>query len=298
MLSLVLALAVAPTPTAGSRWQIAVTELAAAEQAFSHRSAQVGIREAFMTYLADDAVVFQPGPLPGKQVYADVPRDTPASLAWEPEYVDLAASCDLGLSTGPYEYRPDRAKPEAASFGHFVSVWRRLDGVGWRVVVDAGGGRHLRSRLPVASVATGPPPTQPAALPSEATRASAENELAAAETEFWQAVAKRGASDAIAQVGADELRLYRERDVPVVGKNAALAALIMPVGTWETRRVGLGASLAGDFGYTWGTSHRRTAKTRNGADAESGGYLLVWKRAPGDRWRLVLFTASHRPDPS
>jgi len=112
-----------------------IDSLIGAERAFSALSVAKGMRAAFLTYLADDAVVFRPGPINGKRSWL-VRRDVPGVLEWAPEFVELSGAGDLGFSTGPWMYRASANAKE--DHGQFVTVWRRNARGAWEVALDCG----------------------------------------------------------------------------------------------------------------------------------------------------------------
>jgi ketosteroid isomerase-like protein len=60
-------------------------------------------------------------------------------LLWAPDDVVVAASGDLGVSRGKYEFRaPDDAGEIKSSYGQYVTVWRRDPDGQWRVLMDIG----------------------------------------------------------------------------------------------------------------------------------------------------------------
>src|SRR6185295_1353872 len=69
--------------------------------------------------LSDDAVVFEQGPVSGKKKWEERPTDD-SKLDWDPEFADIAASGDLGYTTGPWEYRTHRTDKNPA--GLFQNV--------------------------------------------------------------------------------------------------------------------------------------------------------------------------------
>jgi ketosteroid isomerase-like protein len=92
---------------------------------------------AFLSFVADDAIFFERDtPLRGKQAVAGSWQSLYAKPAppfsWEPEIVEVLASGNLALSTGPVR------TPDGKTFARFQSIWRlEADGV-WRVVFDKG----------------------------------------------------------------------------------------------------------------------------------------------------------------
>src|SRR5207248_506066 len=79
--------------------------LVAAEVAFARRAATRNTRDAFVENLAPDAVLFDPLPVNGHDLYAARPV-TKAKLVWTPAYAAIAASGNFGVTSGPWEYTP------------------------------------------------------------------------------------------------------------------------------------------------------------------------------------------------
>lgn len=114
----------------------ALDSMVAAERAFARASVESGMKSAFLGVMADDAILFRPGPVNGVQAWRTRP-DATAVLEWAPAYGEVSGDGDLGFSTGPWTLRP-AAGQDAVAFGHFVSVWRREPGGPWRLVLDIG----------------------------------------------------------------------------------------------------------------------------------------------------------------
>ena len=106
-------------------------------RAFSAMSVAKGMRPAFLEYLADDGVLFRPRPINGKQLWSG--RANPEeTLVWEPSYAEVSGAGDLGLTFGPWEYRPAKGKRGEVGHGQFISVWTRGVDEPWRLLVDIG----------------------------------------------------------------------------------------------------------------------------------------------------------------
>jgi ketosteroid isomerase-like protein len=114
----------------------ALDSLIAAERAFATMSVEKGARDAFLTYLAEDGVIFSPLATDGRQAWESRAPLT-ATLAWEPIFAEISAAGDFGYTTGPWELRPnDPQRP--TGYGHYVSVWQKQADGAWRVTVDIG----------------------------------------------------------------------------------------------------------------------------------------------------------------
>ncbi|MGZ5195601.1 MAG: DUF4440 domain-containing protein [Ramlibacter sp.] len=106
------------------------------ERAFARTMAERNLA-AFGTFVSEDAVFFSgPTPLHGKAAVVDwwtrFYKNPAAPFSWEPEQVEVLASGDLALSTGPVH------DAKGKLIAHFTSIWR-LEAPGrWRIVFDKG----------------------------------------------------------------------------------------------------------------------------------------------------------------
>lgn len=115
----------------------ALTALIAQERAFSGCAREKGIRHAFLEFLADDSLVFQPHPTDGRTWYAQR-ESISGALIWTPTYAAVSRSGDLGFTTGPWTYRRDGMQGEVLGKGSYVSLWRRNDDGEFKLILDVG----------------------------------------------------------------------------------------------------------------------------------------------------------------
>ncbi len=260
-----------------------LASLVDAERSFAHASLETGIRASFLHYLADDAVVFRPDPEPGRKYYTKR-AETGAILLWEPEFASVSSSNDLGYTTGPWVFRADSTSAPNG-FGHYVAVWRRGADREWEVAVAAGISHAAIARPQgVATSSAGKAPdvvTQPEAL------AAIQQE----ERDFVEAAA-RGIEDAFDMWGADDVRLFRDGELPTVGRDAARALLMKQPGTRRMQTTAAEASRDGDLGFTYG----RCDLTYN-EKVSTSYYLRIWKRMPDATWKIVLDLDSPAGEP-
>jgi ketosteroid isomerase-like protein len=90
---------------AGPRAEADRVSLVEAERAFARAADEKGVREAFLAFLSDDAILFRPGPVPGREWVRSRPAP-PIRLAWRPSFAEVSGAGDLGYTLGPYEARP------------------------------------------------------------------------------------------------------------------------------------------------------------------------------------------------
>lgn len=250
--------------------------LAAAETAFAAQSVREGVRAAFLAWFAPDSLLFRPGPVNAPAHLAANP-DPPVVLDWRPAYVEVAASGELGLSTGPWTLASRKDPSAPRRHGQFISVWKRSGGGPWRVLVDLGishpGAALAEAPLQVLTTAPGDP--------------SPAGTLAEAEARFAGQAAQAGDRAAYARLASPTLRLYRDGHAPFLGREAALAS---PAARESRTTWTLDAnetSAAGDFGYAIG-------RFGPGAGAIAGHFVRVWRREAGG-WRIALDVVSEVP---
>ena len=260
--------------------RLAVVE---AERAFARAAATKGTRDAFLEFLAGDGIIFQPGPVNGKQFWqARAPRK--GLLSWEPIFADVSLTGDLGYTTGPYEFRPNGADDKPIAFGQYFTIWKKQTDGSWKVALDRGTSNSQPSG-PIA-------PLQFSKDEGAVTKkadidvATGRAELLKIEAEFSNASSSQGIEKAFHSYLADDTRLFRENIFPAVGKQAALAVLSTKKGilTWQTAMAGI--ARAGDLGYTYGTYDLKVS----GSDQkpEHGNYVRVWKSQTNGRWKVVI----------
>ncbi|MEX2281715.1 MAG: hypothetical protein WEE89_04410 [Gemmatimonadota bacterium] len=101
-----------------------LSELVAAERAFAARSEASSTQAAFLSVLADDAIMFRPGAVNARESLRQRPFNPNGLLRWMPLLGDIAESGELGYTTGPCEAG---LRGEAPTYkGQFVSIWQRI----------------------------------------------------------------------------------------------------------------------------------------------------------------------------
>jgi ketosteroid isomerase-like protein len=277
--------------------ETAVDSLVQAEQAFARASVEKGMKEAFLAFLAEDAILFRPGPIPGKAWLRD--RPAPAIvLSWRPVFAEASRAGDLGFTLGPWELRSQDPKDTEVAYGTFATVWRRQADGGWKVAVDLGtsGPKAAQAAEAVGAAAPVEKRDSPGA-PAKVDMAAETAKLLAADRELSLSSAVKGAAAAFHGHLAPQVRLLRDGAAPARGPEAAEAELARHPGklTWEP--AGGGVSASGDLGYTYGTADLApTPPTPTGAPARSA-YQRLWERVPGGGWKVVVDVMNPFPPP-
>ncbi len=262
-----------------------------AERAFARAALANGIRDAFLTYLADEAIIFQPDIIEGKTWYAN--RDSIAGiLSWRPIYADVSLAGDLGYTTGPWEYRKEKMEDDPVAFGHYVSVWKKQADGEWRVAIDVGigyaGPDTTVSELVLAADKAG------AAKPlQDAEVEDLQQSLLEADLTFAKSSEANGFDQAFLACSTENVRLYRDNNFPLTGRDASVKLLAEQSAklTWQPRAAVV--ARGGDLGYTYG--HSTFVSDNPGSEPKQDAYFRIWKKQVGHEWKVVLDLKSPLP---
>jgi len=258
-----------------------------AELAFAERAAQKGVSAAFLEYLDEDGIVFEPGAVSGREWHARMQSPVGAVLAWRPRLAAVASSGDLGFTTGPWSYRPGAAA-EPSAFGDYVSVWRQRAGT-WRVALDIGiaheppGADLVGSGERAAVLRLGPPP-EPGSDAAAVGVRDAEQTLQG----------RLAAGQPVTEMLDPAVRVFRDRARPDSGR-AAFDVLPRPAAVLSWTTQGAAESRAGDLGYTYGIFG---ADAGDASDEIKGNFLRIWTRDEEGDWIVALDLLNlHPPAP-
>ena len=245
--------------------------LARAESAFASASVATGLKASFLAAFADDAILFRPGPVNGKQTIAARP-DPPILLDWRPQRVELAASGELGYSTGPFRLTSKQDASAPASFGQFFSVWKKNADGRWQVLIDHGVSHASPAGwdAPLELM-----PTTRGVVPEET--------IDAAEARFAGLSAHDGVAAAYAALGGKQLRTLRDDATPIAGAPTES-------GRWTWAMVDRGVARSHDFAWVIGSWRS------DGSDVNRGHYVRIWHAESGV-WKIAIDVLAPLPAP-
>lgn len=252
------------------------------EHAFAKAAATKGTRDAFLEFLADDGIVFQPGPVNGKKFWGErQPRK--GLLSWEPIFADVSRAGDLGYTTGPWEFRPNGPDDQPVAFGQYFTIWKKQRDGSWKAVLDRGvsSEKSFATKLLLFPLHD---ESSVGGTKFDVSRGRAA--LLKLEEEFSTLSARKGATAAADAYLASDVRVLRQNIAPAVGKENALVVISGNAGTltWKPAMADVAAS--GDLGYTYGAYESK----KGDLVIEHGSYVRVWKKQ-----RVVIDVMS--PDP-
>ncbi len=232
------------------------------EESFARAARERGTRAAFLEYLAEDGIVFRPGPVPGRAYWLAAPED-PGLLQWYPSRAGLAVSGDLGYTLGPWSYGKRRARPQ--SFGHYVSVWRRQADGTWHAALDAGISHPKRSRA--ARLTPGVTMAEPNGLKR------LRLDVHGIEQRFATAAQSSGYESAAATWANS--RSVRMRD----GAHPGAFGSVRAAAPATVAAQGSETSAAADLGYAYGTVLTEAGR--------QGVFLHIWRMLDGEPYLAV-----------
>lgn len=273
----------------------ALESMVATELAFAKMAKEVGTRPAFSAFIADDGILFRPGPVKGKEWLAKNPApvsDKHPWLSWYPTIADISLAGDMGYTTGPWEFRPDINDAKAVAFGSFLTVWKKQSDGSWKFAIDLG----ISGPQPKESIAAWQSP-QNYKRESKAAHASVEAEqalLRAKDSEFSRLSAIRDAQTSFNSFASPDVRVFRDEKLPFIGKTAGLTALPAATSSWTWEPTFADVSRSGDLGYTYGT-YRIASKDAPSKNVESGNYYRIWKKQAG-KWLVVADLTNPVPE--
>ena len=251
----------------------AVSSLITAEKAYAKLAGEKGFREASISALADDAVIFTPNAVNGKKFWQEAKEDP--VIAWRPIFASISRSGELGYTTGPSEYRKSRDAKKPDAFGHFVTIWQKNANGVWKVGVDVG---LNHPQLQETESETRKYVPNFALLHPE----SASADLEKTEHNFAESL-KEDEADAIIDNASNDIRVYRSGQLPAVGKTAAKKMLGEKNAKTTRAPLGAGTSTPIDLAYEYGEY-----KSDNDDANERGIYLCIWRLESDGAWKLAL----------
>jgi hypothetical protein len=240
------------------------------ERAFARYAVEHNTREAFLQYMDTSAVVFNKGEiLKAKPTWEAKPANK-AKLIWEPAFVIVSTGGDLGITTGPWQFKP-AGKDSVIATGEFSTVWVKQDTT-WKWVVDMG----IDHNQPVGKFQN---VTGVELKHFENSSYPGYRYMLMAEDNFNKSYNTAG-KDAYRDVADDDIYFLTNGYTAIHGVYKIDEALTNLSGSMKFQAVGSGCSKQGDLGYVYGYVNDKDKK---------GNYLRVWRRI-GRKWMLILQT--------
>jgi len=245
----------------------------------------VSTREAFLGNLAEGGILFEGGPVDGREQWEQRPEGG-AVLVWDPEIADVSGAGDMGYTSGPWEVR---SAPGAApaGWGHFVTVWRRDSTGVWKVAID-GGNVHDSVPVVVGSPVEDVGSHFPILSGADEHPDHSRQMLITADAAYSNSIGEAGYAGSLDRFADPSVRFLRNGSLPILGRDSARvsAAVTQTVLTnWRLR--GGDVALSADIGYTYGDVQIEFAEAPSDW-VRPAGYFRVWRKDSSSEWRVMI----------
>jgi ketosteroid isomerase-like protein len=243
---------------------------------------EVGVNESFLQFIADDGILFRPGPVNGKK-YLSESKPSSAYLSWYPTDAFVARSGDLGFTTGPWEYRKNKTDSIAIAFGNFCTVWRKQPDNTWKFMIDIGNNndKPVSKPIPLAYDTSNLNNSQRLVRGSKHEKPNA---LLNLDREFTKIASKMSAALTYQKFINDKTKILRDGTSPVTGSSSIMDFVAQGGMRYKFISAGGGISSLKDFGYTYGELSIYKDESSSG---ERYNYLRIWQRET-KHWVLLV----------
>jgi ketosteroid isomerase-like protein len=248
-----------------------ITELVETERSFARYALDHNTKEAFLKYMDTSSVVFGKGEIKNGVTTWQAKKVNTAKLIWEPAFAVLSASGELGITTGPWEFKQTMTDTALAR-GTFSTVWSKKDNGEWKFLADIGTDHPGKSE-PVNEVNAFQLGIK------RSTDPGAYNSMLQAENSFLAEYKLKG-KEAYKNIADDEVWFNTAGYSPIYKKENLETALANVPDGIEFSIANSGISKAGDLGYVYGYANYKGKKEN---------YLRVWRRT-GRKWTMILQT--------
>lgn len=242
------------------------------ELLFSHTAVVKGRKAAFLEFLSDSSVMFNPMPVNGKELFRSLP-ERGGYLTWKPLFVEMSAGGDFCYAYGPWEFRKQYLSDGPIGYGHFFSVWEK-EGGGWKVILD-NGISYKKTALRKETLQILKPKQSSITTIS---RDASQQSLRDAENLFIAAAFEQTTEEAHRKYDARDIRLLREGAMPITTHSSAKKILSKERERMKIHTFGAKVSPAGDLGFTYGIA----VDAKN----DSSNYVRVWRKET--EWRIAV----------
>jgi ketosteroid isomerase-like protein len=179
------------------------------------------------------------------------------------------------ITTGPWESRESRDAQSADAFGHFVTIWRKDKNDLWKVALDVGldNPPPQREETEIRTYI----PNFPVSRPE-----SASADLEKTQHSFAESL-KDDEADAITDNASNDIRVYRNGQLPALGKRAAEKLLSEKDAKTTRAPQGTATSDPIDLAYEY-----REYTSEHDKTTEHGIYLCIWQLQSDGAWKIAL----------
>lgn len=253
-----------------------------AERNFARASVMYGRNASFAENFAELSALFTDKWINNGKQFSKDRKASPVVLKWEPEFMDISASRDFGISTGPWEAQEYRPNTSPLATGYFLTVWKKQSDGTWKVILDAGSETPVKQgSLHSFSFPSGADKSIPD--PTVINVELSCKELLDREKQILTEWQKSQVISTYTSFFAPNARIQRNKHLPTTNPDTINVWIAHMDKTLIWKSVGAGAATSGDLGYTYGI-----LVNSGKPDVTKGHYVRIWKKQPGANWNIVL----------
>ena len=250
----------------------ALPRMLATERAFAAATAEIGVRDGFLTFFADDAIALRAGATGAAASVVDAKtglREQPLvklpaanRLMWDPIAGQISSDGSMGWLTGPYA-NTNVVTKDLLGAGAYFSVWKRQADGTYRVWLDEGV-RLTAAWRPQIDFRAAPEPDAGTAGAADDTIETSENAIASG-GDAWRAALSSG------------VRLHWQGRIPVTSAEEP---------SWPRTPRSRDLLMKKDRSDRVDVRRdRRWLRRHRGPNIT---FVRVWKRDVTGRWRVVF----------
>ncbi|MES1219886.1 MAG: nuclear transport factor 2 family protein [Bacteroidota bacterium] len=239
------------------------------EKNFAAYSVANNTKEAFLKFLDSNGVVFDNGkPVNGIEFW-NKREKRPGILNWYPTHAEIAASGDLGYTTGPWTFQAKTINDSVLARGQYTTVWHINKNGEWKFLVDLGTGNN-------------PAPEENSLHKIEIKKhgraTGDEGSLLFAENGFINEL-NRSKQEAYKKYQSTYFSLLKRHNIqPAWLKKDLTAVIDSTPGLITYTILSSGIASSGDLGYVYGSTVMN-GKTEN--------YLRIWRKEKKG-WKIAV----------
>lgn len=259
-------------------------KLVETELSFAAMASEKGTKTAFLTFLSDDGIIFNPTETNGKLFWKSRP-DSPALLSWNPAWSDISSDGKLGFTTGGWEFRPKGKAGNPNGFGEYVTLWQKQSDGSFKAVLDIGIS-HPTSSFSNAQWRS----------PSDAETGAKSVKVGVTNSTLTDIFSNKSMANGYFNYLADDCVVLREGSLPFYGKQNAFLALERMDKEFPSSAFlnfsGEISKIYGNMMYVHGV-YQLTLKDNS---VKKWNFLQIWK-SRGGKWLIVLDIFNPIPPP-
>jgi len=253
-------------------------DLVETEYAFAEATSKSSLREGFLKFIADDGVLFRPGPVNGKG-FLENSEAKPGLLLWYPTASFISSSGDLGVNTGPWEFK-NSIDEEPVAFGQFLTVWEKQSEEMWKFLIDLGISHPKPDEIKQGT-------KNPVLANKNGNTKNYNNIL-----EIEKGLDRSSLKDYYNSITNDETTFLRNNRMPISGEMShGFLSQLSGTAKWAT--LGGKSSEASDLAYTYG---KGTALDNEMNPIYEFYYVHVWINSAGG-WKLLYDVVNEIEEP-